>query len=267
MVEKCLLALQAASQIARPGHTIDFKLSLVDNSSDSAVHHMIGELLEGLRPALSDWSIDLVLAPGNVGYGQGNNLAIATAQSDYHLVINPDLFVDASALLEAVQYMQSHQDVGLLSPAVYGEDGEQQWLCKRNPTLLVMFLRSFAPAGLKARLSHVIARFEMRDCDYTQVICPIEYPTGCFMFFRTAPLQAIGGFDPEFFLHYEDADIGRRMLQVAPVAYVPAVRVMHLWARDTHRSWSARWITVKSGLLYWRKWGGVFYSAPSRASK
>ena len=83
------------------------------------------------------------------------------------------------------------------------------------------------------------------------------------MFFRTSPLQTIGGFDPNFFLHYEDADIGRRMLRVARVVYVPQVRVVHQWARDTHRSLKAKIITVKSGLLYWRKWGGVFTSRPA----
>ena len=133
-------------------------------------------------------------------------------------------------------------------------------MCKRNPTLLVMFLRSFSPVWLQSRLSFVIDKFEMRNCDFDKTIHPLEYPTGCFMFFRTAPLQSIGGFDPDFFLHYEDADIGRRMLKIARVVYVPEVRVVHQWARDTHRSLKAKFITIRSGLLYWRKWGGTFIS-------
>jgi len=100
----------------------------------------------------------------------------------------------------------------------------------------------------------------MRDCDYDKPIHPLEYPTGCFMFFRTVPLKAIGGFDQDFFLHYEDADIGRRMLKVARVFYVPSVRVTHRWARDTHRTLRAMLITARSGWLYWRKWGGVWSS-------
>ena len=39
--------------------------------------------------------------------------------------------------------------------------------------------------------------------------------------------------------------------------------MVHQWARDTHRSLKAKFITVKSGLLYWRKWGGVFTSRPA----
>jgi nucleoside-diphosphate-sugar epimerase len=53
-------------------------------------------------------------------------------------------------------------------------------------------------------------------------------------------------------------------LGVARVVYVPAVRVVHQWARDTHRSLQSKLGTVRSGWLYWRKWGGVFTSKPAQ---
>lgn len=259
-VERALIALQKAGLHAGQQYAIKLELTLVDNSDDGVLHAKLADWLEGFREALADLSVKLLRAPGNVGYGQGNNLVIASARSDYHAVINPDLFVAPEALLEALRFMEAHGDVGLLSPAVFGEEGERHYLCKRNPTLLIMFLRSFSPKWLQRLSRSVIDQFEMRDCDYEKAIDPLEYPTGCFMFFRTAPLQTIAGFDPDYFLHYEDADIGRRMLKVARVVYVPAVRVVHRWARDTHRSLQSMLITVRSGWLYWRKWGGVFSS-------
>lgn len=262
-VKRTLLALQEAGRLAGQHYALQLSLTLVDNSDDPVLHAQLAEWLDGVRPVVPDWALHLLNSAGNVGYGRGNNLVIEGVRSDYHLVVNPDLFVDADALLEAIRFMEDHRDVGLLSPAVYGEDGERHYLCKRNPTLLVMFLRSFSPLWLRSRLGFVIDEFEMRDCDYEKPIHPLEYPTGCFMFFRNAPLQAIGGFDSDFFLHYEDADIGRRMLKTARVVYVPAVRVVHQWARDTHRSFRSKLITVRSGWLYWRKWGGIFRSEPA----
>lgn len=262
-VERTLLALQKAAQVARQRYALNLVLALVDNSDDDAVHVEVADWLEGFRVSVPDWTLQLVRSPGNVGYGQGNNLVIANARSDYHIVINPDLFVDADALLEALRFMEDRSDVGLLTPSVFGEEGERHYLCKRHPTLLIMFLRGFAPLWLQVKLSSFVSEFEMRDCNYEKMIFPVEYPTGCFMFFRTAPLQAIGGFDADFFLHYEDADIGRRMLAIARVVYVPSVRVVHQWARDTHRSLKSRFVTVRSGWLYWRKWGGVFTSKPA----
>jgi nucleoside-diphosphate-sugar epimerase/GT2 family glycosyltransferase len=259
-VEQTLLALQQAALVAKQHYALRPSLTLIDNSDDADLYQAITSWFEGFHARVPDWSLRLVRSPGNVGYGRGNNLVIAGARSDYHAVVNPDLFVDADALLEALRFMEDHPEVGLLSPAVVGEDGERHYLCKRNPTLLIMFLRSFAPLWLQSLLRFVVDEFEMRDCDYGKPIHPLEYPTGCFMFFRTAPLQTIGGFDPDFFLHYEDADIGRRLLKVARVFYVPSVRVTHRWARDTHRSLHAMLLTARSGLLYWRKWGGVFNS-------
>jgi nucleoside-diphosphate-sugar epimerase/GT2 family glycosyltransferase len=259
-VERTLLALQQAVLVAKQHYALRPSLTLIDNSDDPVLYLAITSWFEGFRDRVPDWSLQLTRSSGNVGYGRGNNLAIAHARSDYHAVINPDLFVDADALLEALRFMEGHPDVGLLSPAVVGEDGERHYLCKRNPTLLIMFLRSFAPLWLQSVFRSAVDEFEMRNCDYGKPIHPLEYPTGCFMFFRTAPLQAIGGFDPDFFLHYEEADIGRRILKVARVFYVPSVRVTHRWARDTHRSLQAMLLTARSGLLYWRKWGGVFSS-------
>lgn len=263
-IERTLLALQEAGRFAKAQHPLKLSLILVDNSDDEEVFGRLARWLDGVKPALPDWEFSLLRSPGNVGYGRGNNLVIDNACSDYHLVINPDLFVRVNALCEAVRYMESHRDVGLLTPAVFSENGERQYLCKRNPTLLIMFLRSFAPEWLRSALRSVIEEFEMRDCDYSREIHPVEYPTGCFMFFRTRQLQEIGGFDPKIFLHYEDADIGRRMLAIARVNYVPSVAVVHKWARDTHKSFRSMMITVRSGWYYWLKWGGIFGNAPAK---
>lgn len=259
---RTLLALQNAGRRAKNEYpALNLSVTLVDNSEAPDFHRRLAKWVEQFQAEMPDWHLQLLLSPGNVGYGRGNNLVIDSVVSDYHIVINPDLFVHADALLAALHFMEENSEVGLLTPAVFGEDGQRHYLCKRHPTLLTMFLRSFSPQWLQSKFGGVIREFEMRDCDYEKSIHPVEYPTGCFMFFRTSALQEIGGFDPDFFLHYEDADIGRRILQIARVVYVPRVRVTHQWARDTHRSISAKLITVRSGLLYWWKWGGAFCSS------
>jgi nucleoside-diphosphate-sugar epimerase/GT2 family glycosyltransferase len=264
IVERTVLALQVAGQFAKKHYPLELSLTLVDNSDDDGVFSQVTKWFGDIRAKLPDWEIKLLKSAGNVGYGRGNNLVIESIQSDYHIVINPDLFVREDALLEALRYMEVHGEVGLLTPAVFSEDGERQHLCKRNPTLFIMFLRSFAPEWVRATFRFVLDEFEMRDCDYSREIHPVEYPSGCFMFFRTTPLKAIGGFDPEIFLHYEDADIGRRMLTITRVNYVPSVAVVHKWGRDTHKSLRSMLTTVRSGWYYWRKWGGILSNGSAK---
>ncbi len=254
ILERTLLALQEAGRFAKKSRELDLQLTLVDNSGKAVLHDELVVWEQRFRAFLPDWKLQLLRSSGNVGYGRGNNLVIVGVKSDYHLVVNPDLFVNRDAVAEAIEFMEQHQEVGLLTPAVFGEDGVRHYLCKRNPTLRIMFLRSFSPHWMRKKFGSVVAWFEMRDHDYEKVIRPVEYPTGCFMFFRTRPLQEIRGFDPDFFLHYEDADIGRRMLGIADVVYVPGVRVVHRWARRTHRSLVSMFVTVRSGLIYCYKW-------------
>lgn len=260
IVERTLSDLQIAGRFAREKTPLELSITLVDNSDDAKVFGWITQWLTDVRVRMPDWKVDLIRAPANLGYGRGNNLVIDTIESDYHLVINPDLFVREDALLEAVRYLQENPSVGLLTPAVFGVDGGRQYLCKRNPTLFIMFLRSFAPVWLQRVFRPVMDAFEMRDCDYDNEIHPVEYPTGSCMFFRTTVLKRVGGFDPKFFLHYEDADIGRRLLAFTRTKYVPKVVVTHLWSRDTHKYLSMKWLTIRSGYYYWQKWGGVWRS-------
>ncbi len=254
ILEKTLLALQAAGRAAKVRFDLQLDLIVVDNSSDAPENKKNESWLNARRQFLPDWNVKFLLSPGNVGYGKGNNLVIDTVTSDYHLVLNPDLFLEEDSLSRAVEFLEENSDFGLVTPAVFGVDGERHFLCKRHPTLLIMYLRSFSPAWLQSVFKMTLSEFEMRDCDYDKPIFDVEYPTGSCMFFRTKVLQQINGFDPDYFLHYEDADIGRRSLAVARTIYLPDMKVVHKWARDTHQAWKSKLVTVKSGLIYWGKW-------------
>jgi len=173
-LERTLLALQNAAQTAEKFYCLQLQLTLVDNSNDHDLATTINDWFENFRVQVPGWTLQLIRPVENIGYGRGNNLVIANANSLYHLVINPDLFVNPDALLEAIRFMEENLDVGLLTPAVFGEQGERHYMCKRNPTLLTMYLRSFSPLWLQSSLKFVVDNFEMRDCDYEKSIHPIE---------------------------------------------------------------------------------------------
>jgi UDP-N-acetyl-alpha-D-quinovosamine dehydrogenase len=234
------------------------KLYVVDNSTDKYWAGKVTTSLAALFTSNSLGKYELIVSDKNLGYGRANNLAIQKAASTYHLVMNPDVFVRNDTILNAIRFMENNPSVGLLVPDVRGEKGERHYLCKKNPTLFDMFLRGFAPKIVRKLFSRRMQEFEMRDKNYDEVIWNVEYPTGCFMLFRSKVLKEIGGFDPRFFMYLEDADIGRRMLQVSSVVHIPDVKIVHKWARETHKNWKLRWTTIKSALLYWRKWGGIY---------
>jgi GT2 family glycosyltransferase len=164
---------------------------------------------------------------GNVGYGAAHNLVILNQQSDYHLIINPDVEVVKNAFSEALDYMESHREVGMLSPYSEDPEGHKQYLCKRYPAVLDLFLRGFAPRILKRYFSERMKYYEMR-CETDQNTLSKEVmASGCFMFVRHSVLDKVRGFSPDFFVYFEDFDLSIRIAEQSSIAYVPEVQIVH----------------------------------------
>jgi GT2 family glycosyltransferase len=165
---------------------------------------------------------------GNIGFGPGHNLAIAHTDSLYHLVLNPDIDLDPDALFRAVDFFEAHPATGLLTPWIGDDRGCQQFLCRRYPTVFDLFARGFLPSSLRKLFARRLARYEMREViNDRDIVWDPPIVSGCFMLFRTSVLKKLAGFDPRYFLYFEDYDLSLRAHEVARVVYAPAVRVLH----------------------------------------
>lgn len=256
VVDKVFFCLNLAFiKMCKEFPSATFGVYIVDNSPGDGYIEKLKKILEKHLPSINH---EIIKPKQNLGYGAGNNLAIKKAQSKYHLILNPDVFVQEDTILKAICYMDNHPKFDLLLPAVVGENGDRHYLCKQNPTLFISFLRSFAPDFLKKIFAKKMAWFEMRDKNYDEEIIDLPFPTGCFMLFRTPVLQKLKGFDESFFMYFEDADIGRRLLQISHSIYLPEVKIIHQWARGSHKNMRLRLIHIKSALTYFAKWGGAF---------
>ncbi|MFL9939488.1 glycosyltransferase family protein [Paraburkholderia graminis] len=198
-------------------------LFLIDNGGLGDVSDTV------VRLAAQGVACRVLTGHGNVGYGRGHNLAIEQMQSDLHLILNPDIDLDADALVAGCSFLDSHPDAGLLTPWIGDDAGAQQYLCRRYPTLVDLLARGFLPAAVRNSLFATrLARYEMRDLiDGASVVWDPPIVSGCFMLFRTAVLKRLGGFDPRYFLYFEDYDLSLRSHDIARVVYVPASRVIH----------------------------------------
>ncbi len=225
ILESALRSLARAVKEARAAGLLGaVALHIVDNSPVDA-RDMAAEAV-GAWPAGAG-SVSLVAGHGNVGYGRANNLVLQRLASDVHLVMNPDVELAPGALRAGLEALASHPEIGLVAPAVQGEDGVPQYLCRRYPSVWVLFLRGFAPAALQRRFSGAIERYEMRDLIGDGLLTGVPLASGCFMLMRTALFAKLGGFDPRFFMYFEDYDLSVRAGREATVAYVPEARITH----------------------------------------
>ncbi|WP_296657688.1 glycosyltransferase family 2 protein [Paraburkholderia sp.] len=223
LLTRTLSSLEAACNALRVNDpAFPVALYLVDNGEMPDVSAQLAELRDRGIPSV------VISGHGNVGYGRGHNLAIERSASGYHLVLNPDIDLDAAALVNALDFFAKHPDAGLLTPQIGDDEGRIQYLCRRYPTLLDLFVRGFVPGSIRRLFARRLSRYEMRDViNDRDIVWDPPIVSGCFMLFRTALLKGLAGFDPRYFLYFEDYDLSLRTHERARVVYTPAVRVLH----------------------------------------
>ena len=237
------------------GHAIDAGLveiatvTLVDNDASSA--NIDDEFNPGVAPR--------ALAPatrwrrigghGNVGFGRGHNLVLLESRvvdrgvGDFHLVLNPDAPLAIDALTVGLSWMRDAPDCAMVAPNARSPVDLPLFLCKRYPDALTLLLRAAAPAAIRRHFARRLERYELRD-----IVGPsaelqardVPLASGCCMLLRREPLAATGGFDPSFFLYFEDYDLSLRIVRGDRwhIDYLPAMRLVHFGGHAAKKSWA-----------------------------
>jgi GT2 family glycosyltransferase len=235
LLERALRSLAVAIADARAaGLVSEARVYVVDNGPPAALQS-VRDTTRAFSGAAGE--IEVVHGQGNVGYGRANNLVLPRLASDFHLVMNPDVELAPDALVSALQALRDHGELGLVAPDVRGADGERQYLCKRYPSVWVLFLRGFAPRQLRTRFTRALDDYEMRDLPADAAFAPVPLASGCFMLVRTPLFARLGGFDPRFFMYFEDYDLSLRVGREAAVAYVPRARIVHHGGEASRKGW------------------------------
>jgi len=226
---------------------LNLSLFLFDNSKNDDLHDII-----------SDDRVIYFYNNKNVGFGKGHNYAINfyKHKSIFHIVINPDIYFYPGNIEKMYSFMISNKKIGLLMPKIKYPNNEIQYLCKKNPTPHILFVRRFLSFKIFSKyVSYVNHKYEFRDLDYNNLIFNVPYLSGCFMFFRMNALNEIGYFDERIFMYIEDADITRRMLLKYNTIYYPFAEVYHHFEKGSHKSYRLMMYSIHGAIVYFNKWG------------
>ena len=231
LLERCLRKLVLAIGAAREeGVVRTVAFALIDNSGDRAIAKDAIKLAQG-RFRNANVQLTFLYGHANIGYGAAHNLVLHGSGADYHLVLNPDVELAPDALAVGVRWLAERKEVGAIAPEVFDGDGEhQEYLCRRFPAVLDLLLRGFMPGFVRALFRRRLERYEMRDVidpAPEQDVIDIPSMSGACLLVRRSAIDATGGFDPRFFLYFEDYDWTMRLNRVTRTAYVPAMHVRH----------------------------------------
>ncbi|MDP2691732.1 MAG: glycosyltransferase family 2 protein [Candidatus Gracilibacteria bacterium] len=193
----------------------------------------------------------------NQGFGAAQNKAVQKAKGEYVFICNPDLEVDEDSFQSLLSFAEELPEFGVIGPQLVHEGGVIQESCRRFPRFIDLVVKrvEFLP-GFKKRARHYL----MRDRDLS-VPTQVDWLVGAAMLMKRERFLELGGFDPRFFLFFEDTDLCRRVHVAGhDVWYYPDSIFLHAHERLSQKGWwpfsKTFWIHFRSALQYFWKWRG-----------
>ncbi len=219
----------------------DFQLYVADNASTDRTCEIVKKFPQ----------VKLIRLNENLGFGAGHNRILYKCDSDFHVVINPDIELKENTILTLANYMMLPESVkvGLVTPKILNPDDTEQFLPKYGPTVKYCYLSKFP--GFKS----LRREYTRQDEDLSEPTM-IEFCTGCFFGVRTDYFKRLGGFNKCFFMYCEDSDLSKRVLHdKKQIIFYPETAVYHHWNRENTRKVKGIIQFTKSLCMYFKKWG------------
>lgn len=228
--ELAIAAVESVLTRQHGGRAVD--IHVVDNASP-------GGDAELLRATHADrgWGGRVTLYPEQInhGFGRGNNLvlhALAARPTPPGKVflLNPDAQLDNEALDILAAFLDSHPNAGCVGASITNPDGRLATAAFRFPSAISEFSDSlaFGPVARLFRRHSVALSPDMP----TQ---RVHWVAGAAAMLRWEAIWQCRGFDPRFFLYFEEVDLMRQLAQQGwETWYVPDAQVIHIEGAATN---------------------------------
>ncbi len=182
-------------RIARESHEQGLlECVVVDNASADGT----GEYVQAEHP----W-VRFVPSGGNLGFGRGCNLGLQHVDTPYVLFLNPDASLEPAALSRMVEFIEQHPDVGVVAPAIVDPDGGMQ-AAGGLPTPRTILANAGGVDRWRKEHEPIVPGEPPRRVDW---VC------GAILLADKALIDRLRGFDPRFFLYFEETDLCLRVAQ------------------------------------------------------
>ena len=199
------MTLECLESIRAETTTVSFEVLFVDNQSSDGS-------LDAVRERFGDDPRYLIKDnDSNLGFAVANNHLAEQASGRYLLLLNPDTVVLDHAIDRIVAFAESHPRNGIWGGRTLFEDGSlNPTNCFGPYTLWALFCASIGLTWLFPR-SPLFNPRAYPGWDRTG-IREVGMVTGCLLLMENSLWKELRGFDPEFFMYAEEADLCARAI-------------------------------------------------------
>ena len=226
-LEQCLHSVQKACA------GIDTEIIVTDNNSTDGSRAF-------LEPAFPD--VNFIWNTLNAGFARANNQALAMAQGEYILFLNPDTILPEDSIEKCLQFLKLNKDAGAVGVRMIDGSGNFLKESKRAfPSPLTSLFKLTGLARMFPR-SKTFARYHLGHLSENENH-EVDVLAGAFMMIPKTVLEQVGNFDESFFMYGEDVDLSFRIQQAACAAtggryknyYFAESSIIHFKGESTKR--------------------------------
>jgi len=189
----------------------NFEVLFIDNgSTDGSIQYIRDRFGQNKK-------LRVIPLDKNYGYAKGNNLAskYADINSGYFVFLSTDVKISSAWLREMVNLIEKVNKLGLHEVAAIS-------------SLVFDVLNDSLIDELYIRYPHGTFYIPRKSEPSLKNPIEIDFPTGEAFLIKKEAFKYVGGFDDNYFLYYDDVDLGWRLRLLGyKILLNPSVKVLH----------------------------------------
>ncbi len=213
---------------------LKYKIIIWDNNSD--------EDFQGWADKITDQRIKFYFSEQNIGFGQAHNAMGKFFESKYSFVLNPDTIIENNTVKNMYDFMENHPEAGMCGPRItlpgytYFFHKDQFW---PREFVIKDFFEKILGIKIWQNLSHL---------EHASIV-------GSVLFIRKEVFDKVGGFDPNYFLYFEEGDLENAIIKLGyKIYFLYNAQVVHYYGKSSK---NIRWkikIFQQSREYFRKKW-------------
>lgn len=235
-----LVTKQCIDSIIAKTKSCSYEIIVVDNNSTDG----------SIEALTNDSRIIFIEAGENLGFGMANNIGIEKATGKYLFFLNSDTYLLNDAVSCFFNFCESHNELklGAVGTLLLNPDGGIVHSFARFPTLLSLF-GSFYIYPFYKLLGKKYKRYDTTDSDQSDDFFKVDYVTGADLFVDKSVVLCNGGFDPDFFMYWEETEMQYRWTVKGYDSYIlKSPQIVHL---EGYTSKKGCYIKFSENKFFW----------------
>jgi hypothetical protein len=210
------LVINSITSIIKLLPTNSFEIIVVDNGSAKEDQRNIEDSFP---------EVNLIKNYTNDGFGKANNKGVIESKGEFFLFLNPDTIIIEDFVSPILDFLVNNKQAGVCGPRLIYKDGRNQ----NSTGIKLGYLYETAEALMFINVLRYFYNKIIRSKAGKSVPVEVSWLSAACIIIKRELFIDVGGFNPEFFLNYEDIDLCERVRRAGYKNYLfPQLSCIHL---------------------------------------